>query len=326
MIHHPSSVVDLLIDSVKHKFDYNVPWNTECGFIKDTYFAPNMALHERLNKFRQQQERCQTTLSSIAANQASTPRSNITRWVQPTNGPSTPAKPPQRKFSDDTERLQRINSVRKSPAAAQIKIVIELLEKTRQALTADQINEATYVHIHGNKEVFDRLKNNPKVHFDGNLFSYKSKYGVNGKDKLLSLIRKFPDGLAVAEIKDAYLAVLEDLKALKASGDVCLVASTTKSDEGVVYPEIDPMSKIKFDDDLKELARSILLPRDMLDIKELQKNGQPTRTNAAKRRADAQILLYPPKPNKSKKKPRGLTGRTKLTNAHLPELFMDLKT
>lgn len=116
-------------------------------------------------------------------------------------------------------------------------------------------------------------------------------------------------------------------QALKASGDVCLVASTTKSDEGVVYPEIDPMSKIKFDDDLKELARSILLPRDMLDIeKELQKNGQPTRTNAAKRRADAQILLYPPKPNKSKKKPRGLTSRTKLTNAHLPELFMDLKT
>lgn len=115
-------------------------------------------------------------------------------------------------------------------------------------------------------------------------------------------------------------------QALKASGDVCLVASTTKSDEGVVYPEIDPMSKIKFDDDLKEPVR-YLLPRDMLDIeKELQKNGQPTRTNAAKRRADAQILLYPPKPNKSKKKPRGLTSRTKLTNAHLPELFMDLKT
>lgn len=42
MIHHPSSVVDLLIDSVKHKFDYNVPWNSECGFIKDTYFAPNV--------------------------------------------------------------------------------------------------------------------------------------------------------------------------------------------------------------------------------------------------------------------------------------------
>lgn len=44
------------------------------------------------------------------------------------------------------------------------------------------------------------------------LASLQSKYGVNGKDKLLSLIRKFPDGLAVAEIKDAYLAVLEDLK------------------------------------------------------------------------------------------------------------------
>uniref|UniRef100_A0A0E0K9H0 TFIIE beta domain-containing protein n=1 Tax=Oryza punctata TaxID=4537 RepID=A0A0E0K9H0_ORYPU len=294
-----------------------------------------MALHERLNNFRQQQERCQTTLSSIAASQASTPRSNITRWVQPTNGPSTPAKPPQRKFSDDTERLQRINSVRKSPAAAQIKLVIELLHKTRQALTAEQINEANYVHIHGNKEVFDRLKNNPKVYFDGNLFSYNSNYGVNGKkDQLLSLIRKFPEGLAVAEIKDAYLAVSEDLKWCFYGSDVIREVRTAwlskpqatsgwwrppqNPTKASVYPEIDPASKIKFDDDLKDLARSIVLPRDMLDVeKELQKNGQPTRTNAARRRADALILLHRPKPNKSKKKPRGLTSRTKLTNAHL---------
>uniref|UniRef100_A0A0E0CW06 TFIIE beta domain-containing protein n=1 Tax=Oryza meridionalis TaxID=40149 RepID=A0A0E0CW06_9ORYZ len=276
-----------------------------------TYIAPNMALHERLNKFRQQQERCQTTLSSIAANQASTPRSNITRWVQPTNGPSTPAKPPQRKFSDDTERLQRINLVRKSPAAAQIKIVIELLDKTRQALTADQINEATYVHIHGNKEVFDRLKNNPKVHFDGNLFSYKSKYGVNGKDQLLSLIRKFPDGLAVVEIKDANLAVLEDLKALKASGDVWLVASTTKSDEGVVYPEIDPMSKIKFDDDLKELARSILLPRDMSSRRMANQQGL-TQPRGEQMPRSFYIHQSPTSPRKSRVGSRA--GRSSLTH------------
>ncbi|KAF0912819.1 hypothetical protein E2562_019409 [Oryza meyeriana var. granulata] len=284
-----------------------------------------MALNERLDKFRLQQERCQTTLSSIAANQASTRRSNIGPWVQTINGPSTPAKPPQCKFSDDTDRLQRINSVRKSPAAAQIKLVIELLYKTRQSFTAEQINEATFVHIHGNKEVFDRLRNNPKVHFDGNRFSYKSKYDLNGKDQLLSLIRKFLEGLAVADVKDAYLAVLEDLKALKASGDVWLV-STTKSQEGIVYPDIDPRSNLKLSDDVKQLARSIKLPRDMLDIeKELQKSGQPTKTNAARRRAAAQILVHPPKP-KSRKKPRGLTSRTKLTNSHMPELFMDLKT
>jgi len=45
--------------------------------------------------------------------------------------------------------------------------------QTRQAFTAEQINEATYVDIHGNKAVFDSLRNNPKVSYDGRRFSYK---------------------------------------------------------------------------------------------------------------------------------------------------------
>jgi len=45
----------------------------------------------------------------------------------------------------------------------------------RQAFTAEQINEATYVDILGNKAVFDSLRNNPKVHYDGRRFSYKVK-------------------------------------------------------------------------------------------------------------------------------------------------------
>uniref|UniRef100_A0A0D9VQ60 TFIIE beta domain-containing protein n=1 Tax=Leersia perrieri TaxID=77586 RepID=A0A0D9VQ60_9ORYZ len=285
-----------------------------------------MALNERLDKFKLQQERCQATLSSIAASQALTPRSNIAPRVQPINGPSAQAKPQQRiKFSDDTERLQRINLVRKSAVGAQIKLVIELLYKRRQALTAEQINEATYVHIHGNKEVFDRLKNNQKVQFDGNRFSYKSKYDLKGKDQLLSLIRDFPEGLPVVDIKDAYLSVLEDLEALKASKDIRWL-STSKGEDGVVFPDVDPKTKIKIDNDIKEFVSSIELPRDMMDIeKELQKSGQPTKTNsAARRRAAAEVHVLPPKP-KSRKK-RGITSRTKLTNAHLPELFMDLKT
>jgi hypothetical protein len=45
--------------------------------------------------------------------------------------------------------------------------------QTRQAFTAEQINETTYVDIHGNKAVFDSLRNNPKVSYDGRRFSYK---------------------------------------------------------------------------------------------------------------------------------------------------------
>lgn len=209
-----------------------------------------MDLNERLNKFKQQQEKCQTTLSSIAASQASTLEPKVTTVIQPINAPFAPVKPLQPiKFSNDTERLHHLNSVRKSPVGAQIKLVIELLYKTRQAFAAEQINEATCVDIHGNKAVFDSLRNNPKVFFDGKHFSYKSKHELTGRDELLSLIRKYPEGLAVVEVKDAYPSVLEDLQALKASGDVWWL-SGTDSLEDMMCPN-DPRSKIKIDDDLK---------------------------------------------------------------------------
>jgi hypothetical protein len=48
--------------------------------------------------------------------------------------------------------------------------------QTRQALTAKQINDATYVDIAGNSAVFESLRNNPKVRFDGRFFSYKVSF------------------------------------------------------------------------------------------------------------------------------------------------------
>ncbi|EES11397.1 hypothetical protein BDA96_06G228700 [Sorghum bicolor] len=279
-----------------------------------------MDLKDSLSRFKQQQERCQSSLASIAAS-SSKPKHR----AQPAHAPNVPARPSQPvKFSNDTERLQHINSIRKSPVGAQIKLVIELLYKTRQAFTAEQINDATYVDIHGNKAVFDSLRNNPKVSYDGRRFSYKSKHDLKGKDQLLVLIRKFPEGLAVVEVKDAYPNVLEDLQALKAAGEVWLL-SNMDSQEDIVYPN-DPKAKIKVDDDLKQLFREIELPRDMVDIeKELQRNGFKPMTNTAKRRAAAQINGVKPKA-KPKKKQREITKRTKLTNAHLPELFQNLNT
>ena len=40
----------------------------------------------------------------------------------------------------------------------------------------------------------------------------QSKHDLKGKDQLLVLIRKFHEGLAVVEVKDAYPNVLEDLQ------------------------------------------------------------------------------------------------------------------
>ncbi|KAA0044840.1 hypothetical protein IC582_016978 [Cucumis melo] len=275
-----------------------------------------MALQEQLDRFKKQQERCQSTLSGIAASKSV---SKSTPKFTPAPAASI-ARPlaPAVKFSNDTERLQHINSIRKSPVGAQIKRVIDLLLETRQAFTPEQINEACYVDINSNKAVYDSLRNNPKVHYDGRRFSYKSKHDLKDKNQLLYLIRKFPEGIAVIDLKDAYPSVMEDLQALKASGQVWLL-SNFDSQEDIAYPN-DPRIQIKVDDDLKQLFREIELPRDMLDVeKDLQKNGMKPATNTAKRRANAQhVASSKPKP---KKKKQEISKRTKLTNAHLPELF-----
>lgn len=72
-----------------------------------------MALQGKLDRFKKQQEKCQSTLSSIAANKAVS--ASVPNALAPV------------KFSTDTERLQHINSIRKAPVGAQMKRVIDLL-------------------------------------------------------------------------------------------------------------------------------------------------------------------------------------------------------
>lgn len=94
-----------------------------------------MSLQENLARFRKQQEKCQSTLSSIASEKkastkTSTPpknTSNVLKSTPTSTSSSMNPKPPPVKFSNDTERLQIINSIRKAPAGAQIKRVIDLL-------------------------------------------------------------------------------------------------------------------------------------------------------------------------------------------------------
>ncbi|XP_034674097.1 mitogen-activated protein kinase kinase kinase YODA-like isoform X2 [Vitis riparia] len=177
-----------------------------------------MALQESLAKFKKQQEKCQSTLTSIAAKAGSSKPTVPQKFT-----PAAPTKPPTPavKFSNDTERLQHINSIRKAPVGAQIKRVIDLLLETRQAFTPEQINEACYVDTNANKAVFDSLRNNPKVSYDGKRFAYKSKHDLKDRSQLLVLVRKFPEGIAVIDLKDAYPSVMEDLQI---TGQSCLLS------------------------------------------------------------------------------------------------------
>lgn len=111
---------------------------------------------------------------------------------------------------------------------------------------------------------------------------------------------------------------------MKAAGDIWLL-SNFDSQEDIAYPNDPRLPSCKVDDELKTFFREIELPRDMLDIeRDLQKNGMKPATDTAKRRAVAQSQGIQAK-SKPKKKKNEISKRTKLTNAHLPELFKDLK-
>ncbi|XBI14755.1 hypothetical protein VPH35_057291 [Triticum aestivum] len=206
-----------------------------------------MALKEGLVRFRLQQERNQAALSALPASLAlcfscqtltynfgqqnmgyMSSKYIIDRFFEMRPKETSTARKlaagAQIRFSDDTARLQKINQVRTSAVGKQIRDVIALLERTREPLTLHQINEKTYVDIDGNGAVAESLRNNAKVRFDGECYSYKRTHDVRGKDELLSLIRTFPDGLPASEVEDAYPSVLEDLQALKSSGDIYLLS------------------------------------------------------------------------------------------------------
>ncbi|CAH2071088.1 unnamed protein product [Thlaspi arvense] len=277
-----------------------------------------MSLRGQLDKFKKQQEKCQSTLSSI---NASRPVAGPSRHPVPaavTQKPTASGK----LFSKDTDRLQAIHNIRKAPTGSQIKRVIEILYKERKAFTPEQINEECYVDMLSNKAVFDSMKNNPKVHYDGRRFSYKSTHDVTNKDELLALINKYPTGIAAADLKDAYKTVMDDLQALKASKHIWFL-SNADSQEDIAYPN-DFKGQIDVDDEFKSLFREIKIPTDLLDVEnELQKIGLKPVMNTAQKRAAAEFHGISNKP-KQKKKKQEISKRTKLTNSHLPELFQNL--
>ena len=51
-----------------------------------------------------------------------------------------------------------------------------------------------------------------RLHIDPPFEIMQSKHDLKGKDQLLHLIRRFPEGLPVVEVKDSYPTVLDDLQ------------------------------------------------------------------------------------------------------------------
>ncbi|GKE22034.1 hypothetical protein Tco_1433546, partial [Tanacetum coccineum] len=77
---------------------------------------------------------------------------------------------------------------------------------SRKSFTAEQINEASYVDVKGNKE-FEFLAKNPK-----------SMHNFGGKTQLS--VKGHVDDIDVADLKDAYPTVMQDLQLPRGMLDV----------------------------------------------------------------------------------------------------------
>ncbi|GBG61434.1 hypothetical protein CBR_g21779 [Chara braunii] len=220
-------------------------------------------------------------------------------------------------LTDDA--IKRIQSL---PTGRHLKLVLDTLKEERRPLTPQQIKEYCGVDVNENKELFESLKNNPKARYDGHSFEYKSAYAVNNKDDLLRLIRTVPEGIPMADLEDSYPGIIEDAQELKAAGQAWLIQNSD-SQKDIIYPN-DPRIVIQVDEEIKQLVRSIEMPREFVTIeRELEKIGSRPISNSLQRQAILGVprhLQQKPKPRKKRE-----NKRMKYTNFHLPELFRSIK-
>lgn len=92
-----------------------------------------MALAQKLAQFTKQQEKLQASLATLPTRPKPAPTTSASRKAPPPPPRSQPLVPLAQRFSftNDTEKLQQIATIQKSPVGAQIKRVLDLLLEVR---------------------------------------------------------------------------------------------------------------------------------------------------------------------------------------------------
>jgi transcription initiation factor TFIIE subunit beta len=105
-----------------------------------------MFVAEKLDRFKKQQEKCQSTLLRIASSKVGSrkPNTPVVAANASSNGRNSKTGV---KFSNDTERLQQINNIRKAPVGAQMERVIDLLLEVILAFAFNSISLFVFLII-----------------------------------------------------------------------------------------------------------------------------------------------------------------------------------
>ncbi|TYZ65053.1 hypothetical protein PybrP1_004505 [[Pythium] brassicae (nom. inval.)] len=152
------------------------------------------------------------------------------------------------------------SSVPKNDGAKVYKI-LEYLCKVpmHKAVSARDIFQHTGVDLTMDDQVDQRLKNNPKVRLEGELYAYQAKYDIKNRLQLLRIldrwdaisrpvdsadvfhwfINQIPEGMPIDDLIDCYGGVEDDLKDLAHSGEVICIKNAEKGAD-VYYPRGTP--------------------------------------------------------------------------------------
>jgi transcription initiation factor TFIIE subunit beta len=235
--------------------------------------------------------------------------------------PSSSRKPPSLKAQVKTEggsnkpvmSIQHMSTPRSRPNQRVFYDVIKYLNEVERPVTIDEIHAATAHDIKGNPELLEELKANAKIHYEDGWFSYKPMYDAKNIHDLLDLFNKNPNGIDIADLKDAYKTVEQDIKKLLEQRDIVAIRNEdTKSD--ILYPNLDPRYRITISDEFKKLWREIRIPDD-IDLEREMKEAGLTLVEEEQNQVR--------KPASKAKKPRKARLR-KITNTHILGTDIDI--
>mmetsp|Transcript_16306 Transcript_16306/g.55520 ORF Transcript_16306/g.55520 Transcript_16306/m.55520 type:complete len:281 (+) Transcript_16306:178-1020(+) len=269
----------------------------------------NPQLQKMVDKLNKDAKRASKALTTIAKEKEA--RSHKRQKVEPKRDEDADVKVAAAAPSAAVgrKRQQAINTY--------IRTVLNTLMEHRRPMSAREIMDACKVDVLTNKTLFTELRDNPKAHYDEptQTWEYKAKYNVKGRDGLLALVGKTPEGLPWADIKDLYNGIGEDLHALHAEGRLYLIRNIDTGKE-VVYPR-ERRFEVNVDEDIVDLWNGVEVPTDENELKQMLADlGLPV----AERKSKSQ---YRPSNERRKKIRRQATRQAKLQNTHVSDLLSD---
>lgn len=113
---------------------------------------------------------------------------------------------------------------------AKVYNILEYLRKVpmHAPVSVKDIFKHTGVDLTMDEQVDQRLKNNPKVRVEGDMYAYQAKYNIKNKMQLLKILERIPEGMPLDDLIDCYVGVENDLKELTHTGDVICLKNAEK--------------------------------------------------------------------------------------------------